>query len=48
MLKILKSRSKDMVKITCSKFMVLSEGLVIRNTHAEYENLLSLDKKSYG
>ena len=45
MLKIFKSRSKVMVKVTCSKFMVLSEGLVIRNTLAKYESPISYDKK---
>ena len=45
MLKIFKSRSKVMVKVTCSKFMVLLEGLVIRNTHAKYESPISQDKK---
>ena len=45
MLKIFKSRSKVTVKVTCSKFMVLLEGLVIRNTHAKYESPISQDKK---
>ena len=45
MLKIFKSRSKVTVKVTCSKFMALSEGLVIRNTHAKYESPISQDKK---
>ena len=40
-LKIFKSRSNVMVKVTCSKVMVLSEGLVIRNTHAKYESPIS-------
>ena len=39
MLKIFKSRSK--VKVTCSTFMTLSKGLVIRNTHAKYESPIS-------
>ena len=34
-----------MVKVTCSKFKVLLEGLVIRNTHAKYESPISQDKK---
>ena len=45
MLKTFKSRSKVTVKVTCSKFMLLSEGLVIRNTHAKYESPISQDKK---
>ena len=44
-IKIFKSRSKVTVKVTCSKFMVLSEGLVIRNTRAKYESPISQDKK---
>ena len=45
MLKIIKSRSTVTVKVTCSKFIDLSEVLVIRNTHAKYENPISQDKK---
>ena len=45
MLKIFKSRSKVMVKVTCSKFIILSKDLVIRNTHAKYERPISWDKK---
>ena len=48
MLQIFKSRSKVIIKVTCSKFMILSEGLVISYTHAKYESPTSWDKKSYG
>ena len=41
MLKIFKSMSKGMVKVTCLKFMVLSEDLVIRNTHVKFESPFS-------
>ena len=33
------------MKVIYSKFIVLSEGLVIRNTHAKYESPISQDKK---
>ena len=46
MLKKFKSRYKIMVKVTCLKFILLSEGLVIRNTYVNYETL-SLRKRSY-
>ena len=45
MLKKFKSSSKVMVKATRSKFLVLSKGLVTKNTHAKYESHISYDKK---
>ena len=37
---MLKSRSKVMVKVTFSNFMILSMGLVIRNAYAKYESFI--------
>ena len=43
MLKFFKSRSKVMVKVTCSWYRL--QGLVIRNNHAKYESPFSCGKK---
>ena len=38
-LKFSKCRSKDTVKVTCSKYICYQrKGLFIRNTHAKYES----------
>ena len=39
--KFFKSRSKVTVKVTCTKFIVLSEVLAIKNTHTKYESPIS-------
>ena len=44
MLKFFKSRSKVTVKATCCLWYCW-KGLVIRNTHAKYEYLISYDRK---
>ena len=44
-LKLSKCRSNVTVKVTCSKFIVPSKGLVIENTRTQYESPMSYGKK---
>ena len=44
-LKFFKSRSNFKVKVTMSKITVHEKGFVARNTHVQYENPITSDKK---